>query len=156
MTTITITTTGLCPVCEETVRIRRDGTLYKHQQPYDPDGPIVGTLTADGVVWHTGCPGSGRRPAVQLPMTFARWLRGHVARRDARDNPVTYLAQRMFHGCSRSPVRGPADVDWSTAEELHGVLHRAGAGRDRSCDWLCGYVEQAGNAFVDFTRDEPN
>lgn len=152
--TATISATGLCPVCEETVRIRRNGNLYGHEQPYDPDGPIVGTLTATGVAWHTSCPGSGQRPAVVLELTFARWLHGHVARRDAHDNPITYLAQRMFHGCSRTPVRGPADVAWSTAEELHQALHHAGRGPD--CDWLCGYLEQARTAFAEATSDEPN
>ncbi|MCX4750956.1 hypothetical protein OG455_41480 [Kitasatospora sp. NBC_01287] len=146
--TATITTTGLCPVCEETIRIRNNGTLYRHEQPYDPDGPIVGTITDGGVVWHTQCGGSGRKPAVALPMTFARWLHGHAARRDAHENPVTYLAQRMFRGCSYSPRSGPADVDWSTAGELHEVLHREGFGREGGCDWLCGYVEQAGEDFA--------
>ena len=156
MSTITIPATGLCPVCEETVRIRLDGSLYKHERPYDPDGPIVGTITDGGVVWHTDCAGSGQRPAAILPMTFARWLHGHVARRDARDNPATYLAQRMFHGCSRSSVRSPGDVDWATAEELHTVLHREGSGRDRGCDWLCGYVEQASAAYGAYETQLPS
>jgi len=144
MTAVTITASGLCPVCEETVRVRRDSTLYKHARPYDSDGPI-------GL--STRCHGSGRQPAVALPMTFARWLHGHVARRDARDNPVTYVAQRMFHACTRNPVKAVADVDWTNAEELHAELHREGSGRDRGCDWLCGYVEQAGAAYGDPTRD---
>jgi hypothetical protein len=141
MTAVTITASGLCPVCEETVRIRRNGTLYRHQRPYDPDGPI-------GITYH--CAGSGRTPAVTLPMTFARWLRGHVARRDARDNPVTYLAQRMFHACTRNPVKAVADVDWTTAEELHTELHREGSGRDRGCDWLCSYVQDTQIAFAEY------
>lgn len=139
----TVTATGLCPVCEETIRIRLDGTLYKHEQPYDPDGPIgLSNL----------CHGSGRQSVMTLPMTFARWLHGHVARRDARDNPVTYVAHRMFRGCSRSPVQSPADVGWATADELHQVLHQE-PGRGSGCDWLCGYVEQAGTAYADMTRD---
>lgn len=154
MPTITITATGLCPVCEETVRIRQGGTLFKHDRPYDPDGPIVGTITRDGVAWHAGCAGSGQRPTVTFPMTFARWLHGHVARRDARDNEVTHLAQWMFRPCSCSPVRSPAEVDWATAEELHTALHREGFVRDRGCDWLCGYVERAGATFAEYQAQQ--
>lgn len=139
----TVTATGLCPVCEETVRLRRDGSLYRHQLPFDPDGPVR---------LSNPCPGSGELPAVRLEMTFARWLHAHVARRDARESPVTYLAQRMFHGCSRSPVQSPADVGWVTADELHQVLHQE-PGRASGCDWLCGYVEQAGTAYADMARN---
>jgi hypothetical protein len=131
---------GLCGTCEETVRLRRDGSLYRHQLPYDPDGPVR---------LSNPCPGSGELPAVRLEMTFARWLHVHVARRDARDNPVTYLAQRMFHGCTRNPVKAVTDVGWAQADELHQVLHQE-PGRASGCDWLCGYAQQAGAQYAEY------
>ncbi|WP_280701789.1 hypothetical protein [Kitasatospora sp. GP82] len=78
-----------------------------------------------------------------MKMTFARWLQAHHARRDARANPGTYLAQRVFQPCTRTTARTPADVSWATAEELHLVL----CGEVHDCDWLCGYVEQAAVRF---------
>lgn len=131
---------GLCSVCEETVRLRRDGRIFKHPKPYDPDASITGTITANGIEWHTQCGGSGQQPAARLEMTFARWLHAHVKRRDARDNPVTFLAQWIYRPCTCSPGRTPADVSWRTVEELHDLRH----GDKPACDWLCRSIRQAG------------
>ncbi|SFD13358.1 hypothetical protein [Streptomyces aidingensis] len=111
---------GLCPVCEGEARIRKTGRLYAHR-----------------------CAGDGRPPAALLTPTFAHWLHAQITRRDPHVNPVTALAVREFHGCSRR--RSPADVPWSTAEELHTEIHArsrtAGAG---PCWWLCDDIARAG------------
>ncbi|MFC8447632.1 hypothetical protein [Kitasatospora sp. NPDC057223] len=120
---------GICAVCEVTVRLRRDGRTFRHSRPYDPDGPIYATDT---------CPGAEQHPAVRLEMMFARWLHAHHTRRDARENPVTYLAQYVFRACSRTPAKGPAEVTWSTAEELRLLYLRPGVN-----DWLARYIVQA-------------
>jgi hypothetical protein len=92
-----------------------------------------------------GCPGSNQPPAIRLDMTFARWLHAHAARRDYRDNPVAFLAQWMFRPCSRTR-KTPADVTWSSPEELHLQFHDA----DGECVWQCRYVEQAAAAFAEY------
>lgn len=134
---------GLCSVCEETVRLRRDGRPHKHQQPYDPDAPIVFTVVDGQVVTEpTDCPGARQQAAVRLEMTFARWLRAHHARRDGRDNPVTFLAQRVFQACTRVPAQSVADLDWSSVEELRLRLVQPGVN-----DWLGEYVDAAEAGF---------
>jgi hypothetical protein len=155
----TITATGICPACEETVRIRKAGVLYVHEKPYDPDGPIVGTITEDGVVWHTACAGSGQQPAVVLELTFARWLYAHRGRRDWRHNPIAQLAQYAFGTRGGCGDRGPGEVDWTTAEQFHIARHRlpTGAGPDKtSCDWVCQFIEQAAEEYAAFLAAVPN
>ncbi|MGE7439809.1 hypothetical protein [Kitasatospora sp. NPDC001175] len=96
---------------------------------------------------NTDCAGSGQQPVVRLEMTFARWLHAHHRRRDAPENPITYLAQRVFPPCTGTPARTPADVSWATPEELHLVLR----GESHDCDWLCSYVEQTAEEFEKYT-----
>ncbi|MCY0928353.1 hypothetical protein OTB20_19550 [Streptomyces sp. H27-H1] len=133
---------GECPGCTQEIRLRTDGTLYQH--------PGLG---------RPHCP-AGRRHAVPLEPTFVRWLHANAPRRDGRTDRVTSLAQQMFHGCTRSPNRTPADVPWTTAEELHDALHRqqlrltgsenrSGYGGTERCDWVCRDVETARAAYAD-------
>lgn len=129
MTVFTPPDEGLCAVCEETVRLRRDGRTVKHPRPYDPDGPI-------GL--SNRCAGGEQQPAVRLEMSFARWLRAHHKRRDARENPVTFLAQRVFQACSRTPAKTMAELNWSTPEELRLWLVQPVVN-----DWLGEYIDQA-------------
>jgi hypothetical protein len=140
----TIPDEGLCGVCEETVRLRRDGRPYAHPRPADPDAPIVFTVV-DGraLPVPVDCPGARQQAAVRLEMTFTRWLRAHHARRDARENPVTFLAQRVFQACTRVPAQPVADLDWSTVEELRLQL----MGRPGECDWIGRYIDAAEAAF---------
>jgi hypothetical protein len=126
---------GICGHCEQTLPIRRDGCLKVHPVPYDPEGPIV----------YTNCLGGDRPPAVILDMTFARWLHAHVARRDYRTNPITFLARHMFRPCSRTR-KTPADVTWSSPEELHLQFHAAGD----PCGWQCQYIQQAAAAYAEY------
>ncbi|MEV8324562.1 hypothetical protein [Kitasatospora sp. NPDC056731] len=123
---------GICGPCEQTIPIRKDGRIKNHPVPYDPDGPIV----------YTDCPGAGQPPAIRLDMTFARWLHAHVARRDYRANPITFLAQHMFRPCSRTR-KTPADVTWSSPEELHLQFHEPAG----ECGWQCRYIDQAAAAY---------
>ncbi|MEV7770524.1 hypothetical protein [Kitasatospora sp. NPDC086791] len=136
---------GICGTCEQTLPIRKDGCVKRHPIPYDPDGPIVFAVTARGPVACTTCPGAGEPPAIRLEMTFARWLHAHAARRDCRDNPVTFLAQWMFRPCSRTR-KTPSDVTWSSPEELHLQFHAT----DGECGWQCRYIEQAAKAFAEY------
>lgn len=125
---------GLCPVCQREIRVRKAGALYAHH-----------------------CDGDGREPAARLEPTFARWLHAQAARRDYRKNRITHLAQAQFHGCTRSPNRTPADVTWTTAEELHGHRHLIQLARTGSdllvpysgqrCDWGCRDIAQAGEVY---------
>ncbi|MFF7022975.1 hypothetical protein ACFY97_18480 [Streptomyces klenkii] len=125
---------GLCPVCQREIRVRKAGTLYAHH-----------------------CDGDGREPAACLEPTFARWLHAQAARRDAHENRVTYLAQAAFHRCTRSPNRTPADVTWTTAEELHGRRHLIQLARTGSdvlvpyngerCDWRCRDIAHASEVY---------
>jgi len=124
---------GLCAVCEETVPLRRDGRTPKHDKPYDPDGPI-------GL--YNRCLGAEQQPAIRLDMTFARWLRAHHKRRDARDNPITFLAQRVFQACSRTPAKTVAELSWSTVEELRLLLVQP-----RVNEWIAAYLDQAEAAY---------
>jgi hypothetical protein len=133
---------GLCGVCEETVRLRRDGRPYAHPRPTDPDAPIVFTIV-DGraLLVPVDCPGARRQAAVRLEMSFARWLRAHHARRDGRENPVTFLAQWVFKPCTR--VRALSEVLWASPDELRLEL----MGRPGECDWIARYIDQAEAAF---------
>lgn len=121
---------GLCAACEETVQLRRDGRTRRHDRPYDPDGPIFVTNL---------CPGAGQHPSVRLEMSFPRWLRAHHRRRDGRDNPVTFLAQRVFQACTRTPAMTLAEITWSTPEELRARL----TARPGECDWIGEYIDAA-------------
>jgi hypothetical protein len=129
-----------CPGCAQEIRLRVDGTLRQHPR------------------YNVRCPGS-RRTATALEPTFVRWLHANAARRDAYTNRVTSLAQQMFRGCTRSPNRTPADVPWTTVEDLHEDWHerlvRLSGSEDRRemggehCDWVCRDVEQAGRVYAE-------
>jgi hypothetical protein len=138
----TIPGQGLCAVCEQTVSIRLDGTTYAHPIPPDVNAPLVGTLTADGIVWIDDCAGGNRPPALLLEMTFARWLHAHAGRRDTRTNPVAWLAKRCFRPCPRT-VRTPADVPWTGSDELHLLLH----GTADTCNQACRILALAAAAY---------
>lgn len=117
---------GLCPTCRRPVRLRVDGVTRHHRAP---NGRICVQRRVDSV-----------------PVTFARWLYTQRTRRDASTNPITLLAEVEFGGPRHCGDRGPGDVTWTTADELHTVLHnRHGAGR--SCDWLCDHVATAGAEY---------
>ncbi|MGK5730215.1 hypothetical protein [Streptomyces sp. URMC 124] len=126
---------GLCPACEGEIRIRKSGALYAH-----------------------GCCGDGRQPVARLEPTFARWLHAQAPRRDYYENRITALAQRVFRCCPRIPNRTPAEVRWSTAEELHDHEHRVQlqwTGSDvrqpydgQRCDWLCGDIQHAAEMYA--------
>jgi hypothetical protein len=125
------------------VRLRRDGRPFAHPRPTDPDAPIVFTVV-DGraLAVPADCPGARQQAAVHLEMTFARWLRAHHARKDARTNQVTYLSQRMFAACSRTPAKSVADVSWACADELRLLLLQK-APRDPWLQDLVGVAEAA-------------
>jgi hypothetical protein len=143
MGNFTPTDEGLCGVCEETVRLRRDGRPYAHPRPTDPDAPIVFTIV-DGraLPVPVDCPGARQQAAVRLEMSFARWLRAHHTRRDGRENAVTFLAQRVFQACTRTPAKTVAELDWSSAGELRLRLVQPGVN-----DWLGEYVDAAEAGF---------
>jgi hypothetical protein len=132
---------GLCVVCEETVRLRRDGRTVKHSRPRDPDGPISFTLIGSEWVPASGCLGSAQQPAVRLEMTFARWLRAHHARRDFRENPVSFLAQWVFRPCTR--VKALSEVSWASPDELRLQL----MAKPGQCDWIGRYIDAAEAGF---------
>lgn len=151
---------ALCPACDREIRVRANQTLYKHDRPYDPDGPI--RLDGDGYAI-TGCPAAGRRMENLLEPTFARWLWMQSKRRDDYTNTLTRLAQWQFRGCTRSPGRTARDVGWTTAEELHGHLHliqlaRVGTPDRRPgfghCDFECEYVQQADQAYQQLLAEQ--
>ncbi|MEZ0094994.1 hypothetical protein [Streptacidiphilus sp. EB129] len=131
---------GLCPVCEQTTRIRRNGSLYKHPTL---GTAVITTITADD----DNCTGSGRLPSVVLEMTFARWLHAHRARRDFRTNDITLIAQYAFgERNSCAPLRTPEDVNWTTADGFHAHIHTRPTGHvpeGTSCDWRCRMIEAA-------------
>jgi hypothetical protein len=146
---------ALCPnpYCGQEVRVRNNQTLFKHDWPLGPNGPIV--LDSNGFMI-TQCPNSGWRVKELLEPTFARWLWMQSKRSDGDTNEVTRLAQWRFQGCTRSPKRTARDVEWTTAEELHGHLHliqlaRAGTPDRRPgfghCDFECEYVMQADQVY---------
>ncbi|WP_405883582.1 hypothetical protein OG747_36385 [Streptomyces sp. NBC_01384] len=91
---------GLCAVCEGEIRIRGNGLLYAHD-----------------------CTDDGQLPLLVLKPTFARWLWMQSKRRDDYTNLATLVAGRYFRACTRSPKITSVEVDWATAEELHGRLH---------------------------------
>lgn len=141
---------GLCAVCEETVQLRRDGRTVKHRRTLEPDALYVGTITADTIVWHTGCPGAGQHPATRLDMTFPRWLRAHHKRRDVRTNAVTFLAQWMFKPCTRTTAKTVAEVSrqWSNPAELRAYLLVPGQN-----DWLAEYIDAADAGYETFLAE---
>lgn len=140
----TIPDEGLCGVCEETVRLRRDGRSYAHPRPADPDAPIVFAIV-DGraVPLRSDCSGARLQAAARLEMTFARWLRAHHTRRDGRENRVTALAQWVFRPCSRSRAKTVAEVSWSTPAELRLLL----LAKPGVCDWIAEDIDVAEVAF---------
>ena len=131
---------GDCPGCSQEIRVRVDGTLQQHRR------------------YGVRCPGA-RRPVTLLEPTFVRWLHANASRKDAYTNRVTHLAQHKFRGCTRSPNRTPADMPWTTAEELHAELHRqqvrltgsenrSGYGGTERCDWVCRDVIEAATVYA--------
>jgi len=129
---------GRCPDCPDEIRLRANGRLYAH-----------------------GCPADGTIPLLVLRPTFARWLWTQSKRRDDYTNSLTLLAGRIFRPCACSPKRTAADVDWSSAGELHERLHAeqlARAGTElrnppagERCDWLCRDLEKAADAYRQLT-----
>jgi hypothetical protein len=91
---------GRCADCGDEIRLRGNGRLYAHD-----------------------CTGDGQLPQVALRPTFARWLWMQSKRRDDYTNLATLVAGRHFRGCTRSPKIAAADVEWTTAEELHQCMH---------------------------------
>ena len=144
---------GLCPACEGEIRVRNNGTLYRHDQPSDPDAPIVCDSRGFQI---TTCWGSARTPVRLLEATFARWLYAH-RHRDPWTDPVGQLGDLHFNGCTRTRTRTPADVEWTTAEELHQRRHdiqRRHTGSDvlapcsgQHCDWHCRQISDAAAEF---------
>ena len=131
---------GRCPDCPDEVRIRANGRLYAHN-----------------------CPGDGTVPLLVLRPTFARWLWMQAKRRDDWTNSLTLFAGRIWRGCTRAPKLTAGDVDWVTAEELHGQLHLrqlARAGTElcnppmgEMHDWLCRDLEQAAAVYAQLVAD---
>jgi hypothetical protein len=150
-----MTATGLCRVCEETVRVRKDGCVRQHPRS---DGVLVATLTDAGWVQHVHCAGSGRPPSVVLELTFPRWLHRQRGRRDWRESTAAQLARHVFGEPGGCGDRGPGEVDWETAEGLHAELHqeqlRATGSELRQpyngqrCDWVCRFAEEAGREYA--------
>jgi hypothetical protein len=140
----------LCLECENEIQVRADGTVYKHERAYDPDAPIY--CDDDGYII-TRCPGSRARAGDLLEPTFARWLWMQSKRRDDYTNKLTQFAAFEFRGCTRSPKLTARDVDWVTAEELHGRLHLIQLARTGSSaknpltgeehDWMCDLLQGA-------------
>jgi hypothetical protein len=81
---------GRCGSCDEEIRLRTNGTLYRHPEPAEAERLTV-DVAADGV--STVCHGSGQESAEILEPTFARWLWSHRTRRDVRTNALTMLAE---------------------------------------------------------------
>lgn len=122
---------GLCGPCGQEVRLRVNGLLYAH--PCYDDTP--------------GLPTAVLRP------TFARWMHAQSKRRDDYTNRLTLLAGRLFRGCTLARRLDPGDMEWATAEELHGHMHLvqlARTGGDlrspqagERCDWMCRDIAEA-------------
>jgi hypothetical protein len=158
---------ALCPnpYCGQEIRVRNNQTLFKHDWPKGPNAPIL--LGSDGYVITT-CPNSGWRVKELLEPTFARWLWMQSKRSDGDTNEVTRLGQFEFIGCTRSPKRTPRDMEWTTAEELHGRLHLTQLARTgspdrvpsyngsvaRRCDWMCEYVEKADRVYQQLLAEQ--
>ena len=121
-----------CPDCPEEIRIRANGRLYAHN-----------------------CTGDGGLPLLVLRPTFARWLWTQSKRRDDYTNRLTRFAAAQYRGCTRAPKRHAGDMPWSSADELHGHLHRlrlARGGRD-GCDSECRGLEQAAAVYAQLLAD---
>jgi hypothetical protein len=131
---------GRCADCGSEIRIRGNGRLYTH-----------------------GCTGDGSLPLLALKPTFARWLWMQSKRRDDYTNLATLLAGRQFRGCTRSPKLTAADVDWSTAEELHDQMHATQlrlTGSDvrqpyngERCDGMCRDLEKVAALYQQLIGD---
>lgn len=143
-----------CEVCKDEVKVRADGCLSKHDRPWGCDSPLYVDSDGFGIL---RCVGSEKEAGEILSPTFARWLHAQSKRRDDYDNVLTRLGHFQFRGCTQSPRRTVRDVEWTTAEELHGRLHLthlARTGSDRRggpeggpCDWMCRYVLQASEVY---------
>jgi hypothetical protein len=125
---------GLCGECGDEIRIRSNGLLYVH-----------------------GCVGDGRPPESTVKPTFAHWLHAQSKRRDDYTNRLTLLAGRHFRGCTLTRKLSPLDVEWATAEELHGRMHLVQLARTGSdlrnpqagerCDWMCRDIAEADTVY---------
>lgn len=123
--TVPLPRVGRCPQCGDEVRLAMSNALYKH--------PAAAGYTSTAV-------------AAPLEPTFLRWLWAHRARRDARTNRITLLAEftvGLATGCGADRVL--EDVPWTTADELHDHLHSGprAVARRTGCDWLCAEVRRA-------------
>jgi hypothetical protein len=115
---------GICPDCGDEVRLRTNNHPYIH-----------GT-----------CPGADEL-STPLPPTFLRWIWSHRARRDARTNRITLLAEftvGLTRGCHYRSIQL---VPWTTAEELHDFKHTLP--RAPGCDWMCRDIQQAGAIYAE-------
>lgn len=153
---------ALCPECRSEVKIRADRKLPKHDRQYGPDDPIY--CDSDGYII-TRCPGSERPAGEPLEPTFARWLWMQSKRRDDDTNTLTRFAAFQFRGCTRSPRLTARDMEWTTAEELHGRIHliqlaRAGTvdmnpPMGKRHDWMCDYLQQAAETYQRLIASPP-
>ncbi|MFI9465709.1 hypothetical protein [Streptomyces xiamenensis] len=149
LTPVPLPRLGVCPVCERETRLRVDGVLHQHRELETPDSPIRCDPRTGYRI--TDCPGSGRT-ATPLEPTFLRWVWAHRARRDARTNRVTMLAEILVgtsFGCGRS--RRIEDTHWTTAAEAHSWEHtgpNAPATRN-GCNWVC---EDIATASAEYDR----
>lgn len=132
---------GLCGPCGQEVRLRVNGLVYAH--PCYDDTPGL--------------------PTAVLQPTFARWLHAQSKRRDDYTNQLTLLAGRLFRGCTRARQLDPGDVEWTTAEELHGRMHLVQLARTGSdlrspqagerCDSMCRDIAEADAVYQQLIAD---
>jgi hypothetical protein len=132
---------GLCGPCGQEVRLRNNGLLYAHPC-YDD---------------------TQRMPTAVLRPTFARWLHAQSKRRDDYTNRLTLLAGRLFRGCTRARKLDPGDMEWATAEELHGHMHLVQLARTGSdlrspqagerCDSMCRDIVEADAVYQQLIAD---
>lgn len=147
LTPVPLPRLGMCPVCERETKLRTNGVLHKHRELITPESPIRCDPRTGYRI--TSCPGSGRT-ATPLEPTFLRWVWAHRARRDARTNRVTMLAEMtcgMSFGCGRD--NRIEDRRWTTAEECHHWQHTgpSAAAVRNGCDWLCADIRSAAEQY---------
>lgn len=151
----------LCPECQSEVKIRADRKLPKHERQRGLDDPIY--CDSNGYLI-TQCPGSERPAGELLEPTFARWLWMQSKRRDDDSSVLTRFAVFQFRGCTQSSRLTARDVEWSTAEELHGRVHLiqlARSGTPDMCpstgerhDWMCDYLQQADQVYQQLLAEQ--
>ncbi|QQN79758.1 hypothetical protein [Streptomyces sp. XC 2026] len=147
MTTLTpvpLPRLGMCPMCGRETKLRTDGVLHQHRELETPESPI--RCDPQTGLRITTCPGSGR-PAEPLEPTFLRWVWAHRARRDARTNRVTMLAEILVgtsFGCGRD--NRIDQVPWTTAAAAHSWVHARPA-TPSACTWVCEDIATAGAEY---------